>query len=124
MASGPTIGSLSVTAVDVGGFLGLEVPSTNLNWAGKIVKRSARLIRSLAGCRFYAADICVAICCDPAQLPWSGILRAAPDRSEWSLLYRLEIPFDGNQCRSCSRTTSFTRSGTASGVGTNPQTGQ
>jgi len=49
MANGPTIGSLSVHAVDVGGFLGLEVPSTNLNWAGRIVKRSLDLsVASLA----------------------------------------------------------------------------
>jgi len=49
MANGPTIGSLSVNAVDVGGFLGLEVPSTNLNWTGKIVKRSLDLsVASLA----------------------------------------------------------------------------
>jgi len=49
MANGPTIGSLSVHAVDVGGFLGLEVPSTNLNWTGKIVKRSLDLsVASLA----------------------------------------------------------------------------
>jgi Undecaprenyl-phosphate galactose phosphotransferase WbaP len=49
MSSGPAIGSLSVTAVDVGGFLGLQVPSSNLNWTGKIVKRSLDLsVASLA----------------------------------------------------------------------------
>jgi Undecaprenyl-phosphate galactose phosphotransferase WbaP len=52
MASGPAIGSLSVTAVDVGGFLGLEVPSTNLNWTGKIVKRSLDLSVALLAAVF------------------------------------------------------------------------
>src|SRR4051794_1074946 len=41
--SGPAIGSLSVSTVDMGGILGLEVPRTNLNWTGNILKRSLDL---------------------------------------------------------------------------------
>lgn len=41
--SGPAIGSLSVNTVDMGGILGLEVPRSNLNWSGVILKRSLDL---------------------------------------------------------------------------------
>ena len=48
--SGPAIGSLSVTAVDMGGILGLEVARTKLNRTGEILKRSLDLsVASLAG---------------------------------------------------------------------------
>jgi Undecaprenyl-phosphate galactose phosphotransferase WbaP len=39
----PAIGSLSVSTVDMGGILGLEMPRTNLNWTGQILKRSLDL---------------------------------------------------------------------------------
>ncbi len=42
--SSPAIGSLSVSTVDMGGILGLQVPRTNLNWADKALKRSLDLI--------------------------------------------------------------------------------
>ncbi len=35
----PSIGSLSVSAVDLGGFLGLEVPRTSPNWTARVSKR-------------------------------------------------------------------------------------
>lgn len=41
--SGPAIGSLSVSTVDMGGILGLQVSRTNLNWTGKLLKRSLDL---------------------------------------------------------------------------------
>ena len=86
IASGPAIGSLSVTTVDIGGFLGLEVPRTNMNWAGKIVKRSLDLFVA-SRLRFLRSPVfAVLYLCDQAELPWSGVLRAAPYRSKWSVL--------------------------------------
>jgi Undecaprenyl-phosphate galactose phosphotransferase WbaP len=42
--SHPAIGSLSVNAVDLGGFLGLEVPRTHPNWSARVSKRLLDLL--------------------------------------------------------------------------------